>query len=116
METKCEILFTGPLIKVEGKIQCKYLLYWSGERRLELFNRWGLTTDEGKHLASYWTGFENAVKPQSNELMSAWELHELKQGAMSIEEFITKIRIHLKEANYPAGLHDRFLRDHFVLE
>ena len=102
------------MIKVEEKIQCKYLLYCSGERGLELFNSWGLPTDEEKHLTSYWTGFENAVNPQSNELMSAWELHELKQRAMSIEEFITKIRIHLKEANYPTGLHDRFLCDHFV--
>ena len=36
---QCEILFTGPLIKVEEKIQCKYLLYWSGERGLELVMR-----------------------------------------------------------------------------
>ena len=46
--------------------------------------------------------------------MSAWELHELKQGDMSIEEFITKIRIHIREANYPGAQHEQFLRDHFV--
>ena len=74
--------FTGPLIQVEENIQCKYHLYWSGDRGLELFNSWCLTTDDEKHLASYWTGFENAVKPQSNELMSAWDLHGLKQGAI----------------------------------
>ncbi|KXJ08987.1 hypothetical protein AC249_AIPGENE17533 [Exaiptasia diaphana] len=111
---QCELLFTGPLVKVEEKIQCKYLMYWAGERGLELFNSWGLSADAEKSLKSYWTNFENALKPQSNELMSAWELHELKQGTMSIEEFITKIRNHIKEANYPADLHERFLRDHFV--
>ena len=111
---QCELFFTGPLVKIEEKIQCKYLLYWSGARGIDLFNSWDLSEDEQKLLESYWKGFENAVKPQSNELMSAWELHELKLGDMSIEEFITKIRIHIKEANYPSTQHERFLRDHFV--
>lgn len=46
--------------------------------------------------------------------MSAWELYNTKQGDMSTEEFISKIRILIKEANYPSDLQERFLRDYFV--
>ena len=87
---RCELLFKGPLIKIEEKVLCSYLLFWSGERGLELFNSWNLQQKDTEVLESYWNGFEAAVKPHSNQLMSAWELHNLKQGEKSIEEFISK--------------------------
>ena len=48
-----ELLFSGPLVKLEEAIQCKYLLYRSGERGLELFNSWDLLEDEQKVLRKY---------------------------------------------------------------
>ena len=45
--------------------------------------------------------FENFVKPHSNELIAVWELHSLRQGALSLKEFMAKLRILVKEANYP---------------
>ena len=30
---------------------------------------------------------ENFVKPHSNELIAVWELHNLCQGTLSLEEF-----------------------------
>ena len=112
---RCELLFTGPMAKIDEEIQCKHLLYWAGEHGLELFNSWGLSADEQKKLENYWTKFENYVKPHSNELIAAWELHNLRQGTLSLEEFIAKLRILVKEANYPSEHHDRFLRDFLVL-
>ena len=111
---RCQILFTGPMSKVAEDIQCKYLLYWAGECGLDLFNSWSVNDDEQQLLATYWTGFESFVKPQSNELMAAWELHHTKQESLSLEEFIAKLRILVKEANYPDGQHDRFLHDFLV--
>ena len=67
---QCELLFSGPLVKLEEPIQCKYLLYWSGERGLELFNSWDLSEDEQKILRNYFDRFENFVKPHSNELIA----------------------------------------------
>ena len=112
---RCELLFTGPMAKMEEEIQCKHLLYWSGEHGIELFNSWGLSADDQKKLQNYWGKFENYVKPHSNELIAAWELHNLRQGTLSLEEFIAKLRILIKEANYPTEHHDRFLRDFLVL-
>ena len=45
--------------------------------------------------------FENFVKPHSNELIAVWELHSLRQGALSLKEFMAKLRILVKEVNYP---------------
>ena len=111
---RCELLFTGPMVKID-EVQCKHLLYWSGEHGMELFNSWDLSADDQKKLKNYWERFENYVKPHSNELIAAWELHNLRQGTLSLEEFIAKLRILVKEANYPAEHHDRFLRDFLVL-
>ena len=112
---RCELLFCGPMAKTEEEVKCKYLLFWAGERGLELFNSWGLSDAEQKKLESYWKSFESFAKPQSNELMATWELHNAKQGNLSLEEFITKLRTLVKEANYPAELSERFLRDFLVL-
>ena len=35
-----ELLFTGPMAKIDEEIKCKHLLYWSGEHGIELFNSW----------------------------------------------------------------------------
>ena len=83
---------------------------------MELFNSWDLSEDDQKKLKNYWERFENYVKPHSNELIAAWELHNFRQGTLSLEEFIAKLIILVKEANYPAEHHgDRFLRDFLVL-
>ena len=111
---QCELLFSGPLVKLEEPIQCKYLLYWSGERGLELCNSWDLSEDEQKILRNYFERFENFVKPHSNELIAACELYKIKQTTLSLEEFIAKLRLLIKEANYPTAHHERFLRDFLV--
>lgn len=111
---QCELLFTGPLVKLEEAVKCKYLLFWSGRQGLELFNSWDLSEDEQKLLENYFDRFENFVKPHSNELMAAWELYNLKQGTLSLEEFIAKLRLLVKEANYPTDHQQRFLRDFLV--
>ena len=112
---RCELLFTGPMGKIDEEVKCKHLLYWSGERGIELFNSWDLSAEQEKKLDNYWERFENFVKPHSNELIAAWELYNLRQGTLSLEEFIARLRILLKEANYPVEHNERFLRDFLVL-
>lgn len=81
---------------------------------MELFNSWDLLADDQKKQKNYWERFENYVKPHLNELIAAWELHNLRQGTLSFEECIAKLRILVKEANYPDHYY-RFLRDFLVL-
>ena len=80
------------MVKIDEEVQCKHLLYWSGEHRM------GPKEDDQQKLKNYWERFENYIKPHSNELIAAWELHNLHQGTLSLEEFIAKLRILVKEA------------------
>ena len=103
------------MAKTDEEIKCKHLLYWSGEQGIELFNSWDLSADKQKKLDNYWERFEHFVKPHLNELIAAWELHTISQGTLSLEEFIAKLRILVKEANYQVEHNDRFRRDFLVL-
>ena len=71
------------MAKIDEEIKCKHLLHWSGEQGIELFNSWDLSADGPKKLDNYWERFEHFVKPHSNELIAAWELHTLSQGTLS---------------------------------
>jgi hypothetical protein len=82
---------------------------------MELFNSWDLSAEDRKKLVNYREKFENYAKPHSIELLAVWELHNLRQGMLYLEDFITKLRILIKEANYPVEHYDRFLRDFSVL-
>ena len=99
------------MVKLEGPMQCKYLLYWSGERGLQLFNSWDLFEDEQKVLQNYFDGFENFVTSHANKLIAAWQLYNIKQATLTLEEFIAQLRLLIKEANYPAAHHKQFLQD-----
>lgn len=68
----------------------------------------GLSADDQQKLQKYWDRFDEYLKCHSNELIAAWELHNLLQGTLSHEEFITKLRIIVKAANFP-------IRDFLVL-
>ena len=48
------------------------------------------------------------MKPHSNKLIAA-------RYSLSLKEFVAKLRILLKEGNYPVEHNDRFLRDFLVL-
>ena len=94
-------------------MQTFIILVWrAGYRTVQQL---GSVCRRGKKLDSYWERFEHFVKPHSNELIAAWELHNLRQGTLSLEEFISKLRILVKEASYPVEHNDRFLRDFLVL-
>ncbi|KAL9950226.1 hypothetical protein ACROYT_G042698 [Oculina patagonica] len=117
---RCELLFTGPMAKIDEEIQCKHLFYWAGEHALELFNSWGLSAEGQKKLKNYWKKFENYVKPHSNELIAAWELHNLRQSilvkAQADHPMCSWLIIVDKVCLcYPSEHHDRFLRDFLVL-
>ena len=55
------------MVKIDEEVQCKHLLYWSGEHRM------GPKEDDQQKLKNYWERFENYIKPHSNELIAAWE-------------------------------------------
>ena len=103
---QCELLFSGPIVKLEEPIRCKYLLYWSGEWNYSIAGTFRRANR--KYYETTLTGL------RTNELIAAWELYNIKQATLSLEEFIAKLRLLMKEANYPIAHHERFLWDFLV--
>ena len=108
---KCELLFEGPLKPRTDEQKCKYLLLWTGDYGLDLFNTWNLSEEQQKHLHEYWTRLEEHVKPQSNYILNRFYLRSLKQNNRPLDEFLTEAKLLIQNSGYPADLHDELLRD-----
>ena len=111
---KNEMLFDGPLKQRTEKQKCKYLLLWTGDYALDLFNTWTLSEEEKNKLAEYWNLFEEHVKPQSNHILNRFYLRSLKQNNRPLDEFLTEARLLIKNSGFPAELHDELLSDSLV--
>ena len=101
---KCELLFEGPLKPRTDEQKCKYLLLWTGDYGLDLFNTWNLSEEQQKHLHEYWTRLEEHVKPQSNYILNRFYLRSLKQNNRPLDEFLTEAKLLIQNSGYPADL------------
>ena len=75
---KCSLIFDGPLSnKPEGK-KAWLLLLWAGDKGLEIYNtaRWEDEADQFK-LKPIFEKFEAYTKPQSNQILSRYQLFYL---------------------------------------
>ena len=71
-----------------------------------------LTKDFKKKLESYWTLFEQHITPKLNGLIAVVEQKCLFQGSMTLEEFHTRARILMEEAEFSTNaIKQRMLRD-----
>ena len=60
------------------------------------------------------TALEAYTKPQSNQILSRYQLRCLKQGDMPLEEFITKARLLIEDGGYDSAAKETTLRDTLV--
>ena len=111
---KCNLIFDTILCEKSEEYKCKMLLCYSGDRGLELFNSWTLTTAEQKKLLNYWQNFENYVKPQANQIMARYKLYCLKQNSQSVDIWLTSASELATESGYTVNIRDEMLRDHIV--
>ena len=108
---KCLLLLDGPLTIRDCTQKCKYVLLWSGDHGLDLFNTWELTTDQQKDLKEYWTRFEDHFKPLANHILNRCYLRSLKQNKRPLDAFLTEARQLIQSFGYPQELYDDFVRD-----
>jgi hypothetical protein len=112
---KCELIFGGPLDGTEEAKKVKMLLLWIGDKGLEIYNAasWDAEGDNNL-LEPVLKKLEEYTKPQSNEILARFQLRSLKQGSMSLEEFVTKARLLIDDGGYPVDIKDETLRDTLV--
>jgi len=58
--------------------------------------------------------FEAYTKPQSNQILSRYQLRCLKQDDMPLEEFLTKARTLIDDSGYDPTFKDETLRDTLI--
>ena len=112
---KCSLIFDGPLSnKPEGQ-KARLLLLWAGNKGLEIYNtaRWEEEADKFK-LKPIFEKFEAYTRPQSNQILSRYQLRCLKQDDMPLEEFLTKARTLIDDSGYDPAFKDETLRDTLI--
>ena len=113
-----EVLFKGPLNAVLEGIKCNYVVYWSGDHRMDLVDKWtteGKINDGNKEtLNTYWAHFEEYIHPQTNKLIAVVELKQLFQDNLSLEDFHTKALRLVTQAGYEGDAKNKVLRDNII--
>ena len=72
---KCELIFAGPLEKVEEAKKVRLLLLWVDDKGLEIYNTttWQNDGDDLK-LEPVLAALDAYTKPQSNQILSRYQL------------------------------------------
>jgi len=114
-QQKCELIFAGPLDKVEEAKKVRLLLLWIGDKGLEIYNTttWASEGDDLK-ISPVMAALEAYTKPQSNEILARYQLRCLKQGDRPLEEFVTEARLLIEDGGYDPAAKENTLRDTLV--
>ena len=112
---KCDLIFEGPLEKQAEDKKVRLLLLWIGDKGLEIYNtaEWANDGDDLK-LEPVFQHLEAYTKPKSNHILARFQLRSLKQGEMSLEEFVTKASSLIDDGGYDQKFKDETLRDTLV--
>ena len=96
----------------KGKVA---LTVWAGDKGLEIYNtaRWEDEADKFK-LKPIFEKFEAYTRPQSNQILSRYQLRCLKQDDMPLEEFLTKPRTLIDDSGYDPAFKVETLRDTLI--
>ncbi|XP_052783396.1 uncharacterized protein K02A2.6-like isoform X1 [Mya arenaria] len=108
-------MFKGPLKEQSQEVKCNYLMLWVGEKGRSIFSTWRPTDDEQKDLTYFYNQFENYCKPKSNRIYSRYIFKmKIQKDGESFEQFVTDLRLLIKECDYPEDILDDMIRDHIV--
>ena len=112
---KCELIFNGPLEDREEAYKVRMLLLWIDDKGLEIYNaaRWDAVADRLR-LQPVWQKLEAYVRPRSNQILARFQLRCLKQGDLSLEEFLTRARTLIDDSGYGDNVKEEVLRDTLV--
>lgn len=92
------------------------MLLWISDKGLEIYNLATFDNDKLrtepvlKKLETYY----NPPPQKKNQILIQYQLWSLKQGNMSLEEFIMKAKLLIDEAGYIQRVKDEMLRDTLV--
>ena len=92
--------------------QVRHLLLWVGDKCLNFYNTTTWANVDGKDKAKEILDvLENYAKPQSNQILSIYQLRCLQQGDMPLEEIVEKSHLLVDGSGYEEAVKEQSLRD-----
>ena len=114
-EQHVRLMFTGPLSGKTEKQQCAYLLLWLGEKGRDVYSTWTLQAEETDKIACYLEKFKEHISPSVNPVFARYMFHKRDQSVHeSVEQYITAIRVLVKDCDYPVTTINDMVRDRIV--
>ena len=110
---KCENILECEFMALPECQQCKKVIAWSGDCRMDQYVSWNLSSNE-LTLDTIWGKYEEYCKPQSNKVWARFDLlMSFRQGNHSVDEWYNAIQAQVNLAKYPLEIAKIIHRDIF---
>ena len=108
-----DLMFDGPLRRLNATERTTYLLIWVGEKGRDIFNTFDLTPEQRKITDNVYGAFEAYVARRKNTLFSHYKFQQRSQmDRESFEDFVTDLCKMVTDCTYPNT--DNMIRDRIV--
>ena len=91
---KCQLMFSSVLKDADDEEKVSYILLWSGEKGLDIYNSWTFTKEEErKKPAIIFERFENQLEPKTSHGIHRYTLQGMRQEQSEpVDDFISRLK------------------------
>ena len=91
---KCQLMFSSVLKDTDDEEKVSYILLWSGEKGLDIYNSWTFTKQEDKKKpAIIFERFENQLEPKTSYRIHRYTLQGMRQEQCEpVDNFISRLK------------------------
>ena len=91
---KCELMFSSVLKDADDEENVSYILLWSGEKGLDIYNSWAFTKMEDRTKpAIIFERFENKLEPKTSHQIHRYTLQGMQQEqGEPVNDFISRLK------------------------
>ena len=91
---KCQLMYSSVLKDTDDEEKVSYILLWSGEKGLDIYNSWTFTKEEDrKKPAIIFERFENQLEPKTSHRIHRYTLQEIRQElGEPVDDFISRLK------------------------
>ena len=92
---KCQLVFTSVLKDTNDEEKVSYILLWSGEKGLDIYNSWTFTKEEDKKKkpAIIFERFENKLEAKTSHRIHGYTLQVMQQEQCEpVDDFISRLK------------------------
>ena len=89
---KCELMFRSVHKNATNDTKVAYILLWSGDEGLKIFNSLNLGEEERKSPEHVFEGLRKHIEPFSCFRVYRYQLQSMRQGELSVDDFVKDMR------------------------